>query len=365
MRPRKEDTQHAAASIGELGFSANHYQCVGMDVLDWWVCLEYRSHLGAMLLLPDWESAASRRIKSIARRFGMTLPVDPDGDGVPPPPGTPLDTKPLVVSIGRSTFQFPAYWKTVPHWQRLIQSMQGKASAADYEELMAALDARGAETAPRLIARDPVIEAGRDCLHRELNKVSPSLHMIQKTKQCGGSIASARTPAVRQLLADPLLPALRQEVRTAMANAMSEKCVRDSPEDKSNSWQRARLEVDLRAGDEVLKEAFRRWLVAVRQRYEREGFTAAPARRAPLKRWSEYRILGYIDLEFASHALDLSLSDSKIGQLIFPDPNKLGGKEDDPRRLRRTVRELAMDVMTYATLVELGYEVQAFVAELR
>ena len=51
-------------------------------------------------------------------------------------------------------------------------------------------------------------------------------------------------------------------------------------------------------------------------------------------------------------------------RLLFPDPNKLGGKQDDPRRLRRTVREVAMDVMTYATLVEVGYEVQYDVQRL-
>ena len=360
MRPRKEDTQRAAASIAALNFDARRYQCAGMDVLDWWVCLEYRSHLGAQLLLPHWESASTRRIKSIARRFGITLPVDLDEGGVSPPSGAPLDTEPLVVSIDRSTFEFPPFWKMVPHWQRLIQSMQGKARPADYVELRAAWDARRAETTPRLIARDPAIEAGRDCLHRELNKVCPPFWAIQNLARRGKSVALAIecTPAVRGLLADPLLPTLRQKVRAAMARAVSEKCVRDAPEDKSESWQFPHLEVDLRAGDEVLQEGFRRWLAAVRQRCEREGVTVAPAGRAPLERWNQYRILAYIDLELASHALNLSLSDSKIGQLMFPDPNKLGGKQDDPRRLRRTVRELAMDVMTYAGLVELGYEVQ-------
>ena len=115
------------------------------------------------------------------------------------------------------------------------------------------------------------------------------------------------------LLADPLLPALRHKVRAAMTAAVVEDCVSD-----------------------------------------------APAGRAPLERWNQYPILAYIDLKLASHALNLSLSDSKIGQLMFPDPNRLGGKQDDPRRLRRTVRELAMDVMTYAGLVDLGYEVQYY-----
>ncbi len=365
MRPRKEDTQRAAETIEALSFDPARYDCAGMDAIDWWVCLEYRSHLGLQLLLPHWESASTRRIKSIARRFGVTLPVDVDEGGVSPPSGAPLDTEPFVLSIDRSTFEFPPYWKMVPHWQRLIQSMQGKASAADYEELRGALEARRTETTPRLIARDPAVEAGRDCLHRALSDVRPSLSTMQMVERLGGSVATARTPAVRRLLADPLLPALRQEVRTAMANAVSEKCVRDAPEDKSKSWQFPKLEVDLRADDEVLKEGFRRWLAAVRQRCEREGVTAAPARRAPLERWSQYRILGYIDLDFASHALNLSLSASKIGELIFPDPNEYGGKEDDPRRQRRTLRELAMNVMTYATLVKLGYEVQRLAWGLR
>jgi len=358
MRPRKEDAQRAAATIAALGFDANRYQCAGMDALDWWICLEYRSRLGVQLRLPDWESAASLRIKSIARRFGVTLPVDPDWGGLTPPSGAALDTEPLVVSIGRATFQFPPYWKTAPHWQRLIQSMQGKASVTDYAELRTALDERRTESTPRLIARDPAIEAGRDCLHRALRDVRPSLDTVQMVEQLGGSVAPVRRPAVRRLLADPLLPLLRQKVRAAMTATVVEDCVRDAPEDKSTPWWLARPQVDLRAGDKVLEEAFRRWLAAVRQRCKREGVTAAPAQRAPRERWSEYRILGYIDLEFASRALNLPLSDSEIGRLMFPDPNKLGGKQDDPRRLRRTVRELAMDVMTYATLVKLGYEVQ-------
>ena len=365
MRPRKEDTQRAAETIEALSFDPARYDCAGMDAIDWWVCLEYRSHLSALLLMPNWESAASRRLKSIARRFRVTLPVDPDEGGESSPPGAPLDTEPLVVSIDHSTFQFPAYWKMVPHWKRLIQSMQGKASAADYEELRDAWDALRAETAPRLIARDPVIEAGRDCLHRALSDVRPSLSTMQMVERLGESVATARTPAVRRLLADPLLPALRREVREAMAHAVSEKCVRDAPADKSTHWWIARPRVDLRVEDKVLEEGFRRWLAAVRQRCEREGVTAAPARRAPLERWSQYRILGYIDLEFASHALNLSLSASKVGQLTFPDPNEYGGKEDDPRRQRRTLRELAMDVMTYATLVKLGYEVQRLAGGLR
>ncbi|MDA8348523.1 MAG: DUF6387 family protein [Pseudomonadota bacterium] len=330
-----------------------------MDVLDWWICLEYRSHLGAKLLLPEWESPASRRIKSLARRFGVTLPANLDGSGESPPPGAPLDTEPLVVSIGRSTFYFPPYWKTVPHWQKLFSAMQGKARAADYEELRNTWDSRKNETRPRLIARDPAIEAGRDCLNRALRDVDvcPSLDTMQMVKRAGGDVAIVRAPAVRGLLADPLLPSLRQEVRAAMVAAVVENCVRDAPEHKSESWQYPRPEVDLRADDKVLQEGFARWLVATRQRYEQVG-VIAPARRAPLERWSRYRILAYIDLDLARRAVDLPLSDSAISQLMFPDSHHRGGKQDDPRQTWRTVRPQAMEVMTYAALVELGYEVQ-------
>ena len=332
MRPRKEDARRAAETIEALSFDPSRYDCAGMDAIDWWVCLEYRSHLGAQLLIPGWESAARRGIKSIAQRFGVSIAGDPDGEGVR---------------------------------ERLLIAMENRAAnETDYGELRAAYDALRAETTPRLIARDPAVEVGRDCLHRALSDVRPSLSTMQMVERLGGSVATARTAAVRRLLADPLLPALRREVREAMAHAVSEKCVGDAPEDKSTHWWIARPRVDLRVGDKVLQAGFRRWLAAVRQRCEREGVTAAPARRVPLKRWSQYRILGYIDLEFARHALNLSLSASKIGELIFPDPNEYGGKEDDPRRLLRTVREVAMDVMTYATLVELAYQVQYDVQRL-
>ncbi len=332
MRPRKEDAWRAEETIEALSFDPVRYDCAGMDAVDWWVCLEYRSHLGTQLLISEWESAASRRIKSIAQRFGVSLTGDPNGEGV--------REKLLAVMANRA------------------------ANETDYGELKAAYDALRAEITPRLISRDPAVEVGRACLHRALSDVRPSLSTMQMVERLGGSVATARTPAVRRLLANPLLPELRREVREAMAHVVSEKCVRDAPEDKSTSWQLARLEVDLRVGDEVLKKGFERWLAAVRQRCERAGVTAAPARRVPLERWSRYQILGYIDLEFARHALNLSLSESKIGQLMFPDFNRLGGKQDDPRRLRRTVRELAMGVMTYATLVELGYEVQYDVQRL-
>ena len=332
MRPRKEDVWRAAETIDALSFDPARYDCAGMDAIDWWVCLEYRSHLGAQLLIPGWESAARRGIKSIAQRFGVSIAGDPDGEGVR---------------------------------ERLLIAMENRAAnETDYGALRAAYDALRAEATPRLIARDPAVEVGRDCLHRALSDVRPSLSTMQMVERLGGSVATARTPAVRRLLADPLLPALRREVREAMAHAVSEECVRDAPEDKSTHWWLATPEVDLRAGDEVLGEGFRRWLAAVRQRCERDGVTAAPARRAPFERWNRYRILGFIDLQFASNALNLSVSDSAFGRLLFPDPNKLGGKQDDPRRLRRTVREVAMDVMTYATLVELGYEVQYDVQRL-
>ena len=332
MRPRKEDAWRAAETIEALSFDPARYDCADMDAIDWWVCLEYRSHLRAQLLIPEWESAASRRIKSIAQRFGMSITGDPDGEGVR---------------------------------EKLLAAMANRAAnETDYGELMAAYDALRAETTPRLIARDSAVEVGRVCLHRALRDVRPSLSTMQMVERLGGSVATARTPAVRRLLANPLLSELRREVREAMAHAVTEKCVRDATKDKSASWQLARLEGDLRVGDEVLKNGFERWLAAVRQRCEREGVTAAPVRRAPLERWSRYRILGFIDLQFASDALNLSVSDSALGRLLFPDPNKLGGKQDDPRRLRRTVREVAMDVMTYATLVEVGYEVQYDVQRL-
>jgi len=332
MRPCKEDAWRAAETIEALSFDPVRYDCAGMDAIDWWVCLEYRSHLGAQLLIPEWESAASRRIKSIAQRFGVSVIGGPNGEGVR---------------------------------EKLLAAMANRAAnETDYGDLRAAYDALRAETIPRLIARGPAVEVGRDCLYRALSDAHPSLFTMQMVERLGGSVATARTPAVRRLLADPLLPALRREVREAMAHAVSEECVRDAPEDKSTHWWIARPRVDLRVGDEVLEEGFRRWLAAVRQRCEREGVTTAPARRTPFERWNRYRILGFIDLQFASDALNLSVSDSALGRLLFPDPNKLGGKQDDPRRLRRTVREVAMDVMTYSTLVELGYEVQYDVQRL-
>ena len=71
MRPRKEDAWRAEETIEALSFDPVRYDCAGMDAVDWWVCLEYRSHLGTQLLISEWESAASRRIKSIAQRFGV------------------------------------------------------------------------------------------------------------------------------------------------------------------------------------------------------------------------------------------------------------------------------------------------------
>jgi hypothetical protein len=264
MRPSRAEKARAAEAIQALGFDAARYDCSSMDAIDWWVCLQYRSHLRAMLM------------------------VYSNIDDV---------------------------------------------------------------TQPMLIARDPVVEAGYKHLHTATSHLRSVQRMIMLTDASNTDASKLRRPQIQALFADPLLPSLRREVRAAMAAASTTLSDIERP---GTMWTSVNFPVDLRMGDDVLIESFRRWLAATRQHLAATGITPKIEPRAPLERWSTYRVLGYLDLQLIRDALEIDVTETMIGRLLFPR----NSERADPDRMRKTVRELANDLMSYQALVMMGYEVQ-------
>lgn len=114
------------------------------------------------------------------------------------------------------------------------------------------------------------------------------------------------------------------------------------------------LTVDLSAPDDVLKGAFASWLKAERSDPRHEGVKPHVITKADLDRWTEQRLLPFIDLQFAIDVGHKGMTLLDIGGELFP--HELWVALSD--RVRKVTRPAATLLMSDRFLRELGRQLR-------
>ena len=115
----------------------------------------------------------------------------------------------------------------------------------------------------------------------------------------------------------------------------------------------ALLSIDLDATDEQLKEDFSLWLSQQRainnQEYRRKKFASKD-----INKWIKYRILPYLDLTLISDWEGNSLTQNKLGRMIFPNEFDI----DLTERIRRSVKPIADSLLSFEAMQALYFQAQ-------
>lgn len=102
--------------------------------------------------------------------------------------------------------------------------------------------------------------------------------------------------------------------------------------------------VDLSLTDESLLQDFKEWLQSKRSESDEPDRlkTLFPLTEAVLRSWSKNRVLGYVDLQLMCEHIGWTLTDSEIGDHLFPEKFDI----DLSNKVRRTVRPIAEAIIT-------------------
>ncbi|MEE9338701.1 MAG: DUF6387 family protein [Methylococcaceae bacterium] len=116
----------------------------------------------------------------------------------------------------------------------------------------------------------------------------------------------------------------------------------------------ALLSIDLDATDEQLEEDFSLWLSQQRainnQGYRRQKFASKD-----INKWIKYRILPYLDLTLISDWEGNSLTQNKLGRMIFPNEFDI----DLTERVRRSVKPIADSLLSFKAMEALYLQARA------
>ena len=115
----------------------------------------------------------------------------------------------------------------------------------------------------------------------------------------------------------------------------------------------ARITVNLLATDEHLMSDFKEWLANVRKNSYYK-ITKKPFSLTDFKEWAEFKILPYLDLKIWSEFTDCQITQTIIGNAIFPDEFKV----DTTERIRRTTKKKAEWLMDSLLLDALDAQIQ-------
>jgi hypothetical protein len=105
----------------------------------------------------------------------------------------------------------------------------------------------------------------------------------------------------------------------------------------------AHLKVSMSAPDDLLIDDFRRWLT---ERRKGALYVEVPATRfleTDFARWTQKRVLAYLDLTLAAKCFGAKLPFHRIGSLLFSDLDDV----DVGEKVRKTVVPLAEEMMTF------------------
>lgn len=120
-----------------------------------------------------------------------------------------------------------------------------------------------------------------------------------------------------------------------------------------NEFSKCMILVNLASTDEDLKTAFSEWL-----KLKRDSLSVEPGGKKFRKNstnfkpsnWIEKRVLQYLDLKILAKYLDLELTNSQIGSILFPDEYDV----DVAEKTRKVVRPAADFLMSIEHLRMLG-----------
>ena len=108
------------------------------------------------------------------------------------------------------------------------------------------------------------------------------------------------------------------------------------------------LLIDLNATDAVLIFEFKRWLKNKRAKLgsnlPKTGFNTAE--------WDRYNVLGFIDIDIFARATGSTISNSTLGDLLFPDEIDV----DLSERVRKVVRPMAEKIVDFDYITSLNYQ---------
>lgn len=112
----------------------------------------------------------------------------------------------------------------------------------------------------------------------------------------------------------------------------------------------AALMIDLSVSDDLLREAFKKWLGGVRLERAALGLPMRKRRFSPadFNRWASNGILPYLDLARWADLHRLCIPDWLMGEALFPGPNA----GDKTSRVSKTTKPLAAKMMADPGLLE-------------
>ncbi len=114
------------------------------------------------------------------------------------------------------------------------------------------------------------------------------------------------------------------------------------------------IHVDLNTPDNVLMDAFKKWLQSKLQtsiHYRKKNFSAAL-----LSRWALNQVLPYIDLSYWAKLNKVQIPHWLMGEALFPG-NHQGDKTDRVRKTtEKTAKEIMSPICLYSMAAQLKYE---------
>jgi hypothetical protein len=120
------------------------------------------------------------------------------------------------------------------------------------------------------------------------------------------------------------------------------------PPPMASSNYKPMLTIDINASDEQLKKEFEEWLNDFRKttKYKaREKIFTSKT----MEKWVEYKVLPYLDLTLIAKAENKRLTQHKLGELLFPNEDKV----DTTERIRATAKKHAKPLLDRKTLAAL------------
>ena len=123
--------------------------------------------------------------------------------------------------------------------------------------------------------------------------------------------------------------------------------------DEFNGLAGVKVYVDLNATDNQIKENFNSWLKNKRKVTER-NVSKRCFTEIDFSRWEKHKILPYIDLKLIAHSEGKTLTQSKIGDLLFSSDKVI----ERPLKVRKTVKPLAEKLLTTKTICAMQSQIR-------
>lgn len=115
------------------------------------------------------------------------------------------------------------------------------------------------------------------------------------------------------------------------------------------------LRIDVAATEEQLVQDFRKYVREIKARLRMDALPVKNVNMIQTKKWHEQKVLPYLDLTLWCEYKGMRITQQRIGSLLFPDEIEISLDE----RVRKTVRPLAEQLISYLFLLTLNKQVDA------